>query len=448
MSSSADHATSFNLTVASMDYPDSFQGNISLFTTGLDAYMDDEIILDLTQIIEENCPNYVYESSKEDVAKGVITDTGRRPGFFGIKRTFQPSFLGPIIRQDWLNNLGLEQPDTLSELEVVLTAFRDNYPDCIAPGQLAGNGIEMLYLSAWNINNSFYKVDDVVEFEPIQDEFFEYLTLMNEWYTNGLLDPEFYSFSTWGRGMDTASTLNGLIGYWNGGYSSFDTLMQNAAAVGDTEYLIKACKVAKHNEGDMREIGLSVWMRPDRFQSNIGTINYGCENPELLARWYDYLFSYEGSVLCSYGAGSAFYYDENGNPKANELIYANPDGLSPNEAIYYYAMNADMPALIDWERELYETMGEDALGASDIWDSDYEDTRTMPVMASISAEEGAEYSAIMGDIETYIDEMVVKFIIGEEPLSGFEEFRETIENLGIERATEIKQNSLDRYNAR
>jgi len=43
---------------------------------------------------------------------------------------------------------------------------------------------------------------------------------------------------------------------------------------------------------------------------------------------------------------------------------------------------------------------------------------------------------------------VVNFIIGNEPLSNFDKFCETIKNLGIDEAIQIQQNALERYNNR
>ena len=55
---------------------------------------------------------------------------------------------------------------------------------------------------------------------------------------------------------------------------------------------------------------------------------------------------------------------------------------------------------------------------------------------------------MMSDINTYVDEMVVKFITGQEPLSNFGAYQNRLQQMGIERAAEIKQAGLDRYNAR
>ena len=43
---------------------------------------------------------------------------------------------------------------------------------------------------------------------------------------------------------------------------------------------------------------------------------------------------------------------------------------------------------------------------------------------------------------------VVKFITGQEPLSNFGAYQNRLQQMGIERAVEIKQAGIDRYNAR
>lgn len=54
----------------------------------------------------------------------------------------------------------------------------------------------------------------------------------------------------------------------------------------------------------------------------------------------------------------------------------------------------------------------------------------------------------MTDIQTYLDEFKLKFILGTEPLENFPEFVENIRNMNIERAIEIRQAEYDRYLAR
>lgn len=65
-----------------------------------------------------------------------------------------------------------------------------------------------------------------------------------------------------------------------------------------------------------------------------------------------------------------------------------------------------------------------------------------------TSEESREYSAIMNEINTYRDEMVLKFIFGTESLDNFDTYVKNIENMGLDRALEIQRAALERYNAR
>lgn len=66
----------------------------------------------------------------------------------------------------------------------------------------------------------------------------------------------------------------------------------------------------------------------------------------------------------------------------------------------------------------------------------------------LTAEENAEYSKIMNDVKTYVDEMKIKFIVGAEPISKFEDYRAELKKMGIERAIELQQAAFDRYESR
>ena len=108
-------------------------------------------------------------------------------------------------RKDWLTNLGMEIPTTIDELEQVLVAVRNNDPD--------GNGAKDTYgLSNTALNAIFGAYgdipmkefrgtgsqklyftmrDDKVAYACIQPEMKEALTKLQQWYKDGLIDPEF-----------------------------------------------------------------------------------------------------------------------------------------------------------------------------------------------------------------------------------------------------------------
>ena len=63
-------------------------------------------------------------------------------------------------------------------------------------------------------------------------------------------------------------------------------------------------------------------------------------------------------------------------------------------------------------------------------------------------DEAEELAEMMSDVTTYLEEMFVKFITGQEPLSNFGAFQSRLQQMGIERAIAIKQAGLERYNSR
>ena len=70
----------------------------------------------------------------------------------------------------------------------------------------------------------------------------------------------------------------------------------------------------------------------------------------------------------------------------------------------------------------------------------------MPPLRS-AVEHATEYSSIMTEVNTYLDQMVLKFIMGTESLDNFDAFVDEMKNLGIEQAIEYQQMGLDLYNS-
>ncbi|MGL4736593.1 MAG: hypothetical protein ACRCW2_03970, partial [Cellulosilyticaceae bacterium] len=69
-----------------------------------------------------------------------------------------------------------------------------------------------------------------------------------------------------------------------------------------------------------------------------------------------------------------------------------------------------------------------------------------PIVATPS--EDKELGELLGEIERYVMEKTIGFIMGVEPLDQFDEFVTQIKMMGIQRAITIKQVAVDRYNNR
>ena len=81
--------------------------------------------------------------------------------------------------------------------------------------------------------------------------------------------------------------------------------------------------------------------------------------------------------------------------------------------------------------------------ASQIWaDCDY--SLLLPVLFP-TAEDSSRLSEIMSEINTYVDEMETKFVMGRESFEQYDAFIDTIYSMGIEEAIEIQQRTYDDY---
>ena len=63
-------------------------------------------------------------------------------------------------------------------------------------------------------------------------------------------------------------------------------------------------------------------------------------------------------------------------------------------------------------------------------------------------EESSTFAQIMSQIKTYTGEMHYKFIMGQESLDNFDKYVQNVKAMDIDKATEIWQAALDRYNSR
>ena len=74
----------------------------------------------------------------------------------------------------------------------------------------------------------------------------------------------------------------------------------------------------------------------------------------------------------------------------------------------------------------------------------------MPAPASLgmTPEQNAEYSTIMTDVQTAVDEATPQFISGVRSLDEYDAYLETLQTLNIDRAVEIVQEAYDAFMSR
>lgn len=438
--SSADYQTNFNLMIASGKLADLIYVGASYYAEGVDAAIDDGYFLDLTDKVEEYMPNYnAIRTSDIQYELLSTTDSGRLGAVYELRQSKQGPWLGLWIRQDWLDDLGLDTPVTFDDYHEVLTAFKEE-KGATAPLILNWSGSDGEFgtmSGGLNVLNS-WQLDETgkVNFGPYMDAWKEYVTIMHQWYEEGLIDPDF--MATDERTADMAKVVTGASGLFAALYTMPSVY---EASSEDPNMNLAPVNPPVKNEGDEIHIRLR-----DSYTSGNTAISADCENWEVALRWLDYLYTEEGALLANYGVeGDTFEFDENGDPVYTDKIVNNENGWTMTQTMAsYLCPSAGIANWSDWTRELAGVPEKDQ-ACYDVW-SEADDTWRLPSSVSLTQEESTERAALYADISTIVKEQTAQFISGALDIeSNWDAYIASLESSGIERAIEITQAAYDRY---
>jgi putative aldouronate transport system substrate-binding protein len=424
----------FNLMIASGDLPDIIGSYPSYYPGGVDKAIEDGVYLRLNELIDEYAPNYKnLRESNKDIARETITDSGNIWAFSCIQTVKEAPWWGPVIRKDWLDELGLEIPTTIDEWEVVLRAFKEK-KGAEAPLLWDSTGVDWsgAFISAYDLGWKFINANGEVKYSYIEPEYKDYLTLMNKWYKEGLIDMD---FPTRDYKSTDAMFTSGKAGARVCAYGDVDVLL-SAMKITDPKVQLTAVPYPSLKPGQQVH-----YRQSNNYNKGCSTvITSACKNPEAAVKWLDYAFGEEGARLFNYGIENVSYKMVDGKPEFTELITNNPDGFPYQQLAWKYKIHMG-PYLRDYTA--CPPFSLESQTCMEIWGK-ADDSYVMPVINRTS-EENRKYSSTMSEIETYIDEMTLKFIVGAEPLSNFDDYIKNIKNMGIDDMIKIQQNALDRY---
>lgn len=181
---------------------------------------------------------------------------------------------------------------------------------------------------------------------------------------------------------------------------------------------------------------------------NNWTVSATAEDIESLIKCLDYFYSPAGTLLTNYGVeGVSFEYNDAGVPEFNDLILANEQGMTVDNAIYIYTLQYG--AFVEDYNRLNSTFSEIQQVCADTWTVAVEDSYSFPEdFVSLTSEENQVYSSVFGDINTLLSENILKFITGINSMDDYPAFQELLREMDIDKIVEIYQNAYDRFLAR
>jgi len=441
----------FSVLLASDSLLDIMCGARSYYNGGTfkDAVLEEKYFANLYDY-RAYMPNYMYEATKDpedlDTIHTVFTESNLVMNFLELRQELELSN-GGFTRSDWLREMGKTANDitTFQDLHDLLY-FAKSQKNADTPmtflSMLESPGTNEFvaydcYWSVYNISNQYVR-DGKVYMSNMNDNDRELMTLMNSWYSEGLIDPNWSSYSS---------------------IQDFDMKLDD----GSMAYLCgtRPTTVVKHNdylpEGEqwtalkkpVREEGQTLHMgyRVSRVYWGSAAVSATCENIELAVTWLDWRYSEEGAFLYGYGVqGVSWDYDENGNIAITDFII-NHDA--------YYTMAMTMYALNNIaEPGLYINYtwlipgNESSKNVLDFWASVPHDNDYMyPSGISYTDEQSATLAQMGNDVGTYLEENYVLFLDGSKPLSEWDSYVEGLYSIGIQDVIDIYQAAYDSYMA-
>jgi len=435
-------AERFQLLYAADDLPNIIQDAMSYYTGTIDdAVLEDEFLYDYSKDLG-SMPNLnstleAYPEAKKTLTSG---DTGYMVSFPEMYKDIG-DISGYMIRQDYFDATGMDVPETYDELHDLMAAVHSATGSNMV---LMNTGCDSNLGAGFGINvgvgdsdlGGWYVVDGQVKMGLLQPEFLDYITLVKDWYSEGIFNQDFVN-----------SDRGDLGGFFGGVYSLIVVPPEiYNASMNVLGVPTSAIPMPVQDKGDELLVGGSQYSC--LMDGNCWSINANVDSEDvaIIEKLVDWMYSEAGTQIMNWGEEGVTYTIENGEPTYTDLIVNNPDGRTYAEAVYLYATGnrTRLPFLQDYSR-CFADFNDVQWEMAELYKSECNKERDYPLGAMMNNEQKASYNTVAADIATYISENVLQFIYGQKDLSEWDSFIDTVKGMGIETAIEAKQAAYDDY---
>lgn len=437
----------YKLMIATGDLPDIIQWNYDTYANGngVNQLYSDGIAIELTDLIAKYAPNLsrIYQE-RPDILSEVNTSDDKLFYFPVInpmltkEESYRKAFNGLIIRKDWLDAVGMDVPEDMEEWYQVLKAFQQRDPNSNGLQDeipYDGKGLDA-FMTAYGITDGFsIDKDNNVIFGSMQPEYKEYLETMHQWYLEGLIGKNsvFHS-DKWTE----SNIINNLTGAFYGLDNAWNYYLPSLLEK-DTKASFEAVPWPKTKDGKR-------YTKRPEMKTHIGRevtiITSQCKNPEAAVKLIDYFYSGEGSDLLTWGIEGESY------DKIDGKKIIRKDMLEVGESGYLklfdYALAHTGFPKYEGETVVLQYHSKESSIAEETW-ADADTSLIYPPTLYFNATDDEVINQIMTDVNSYINSMSAKFITGEESLSSFDSYIETLKKMQIEKVIEIYQRNYREY---
>ena len=425
-----------NVRIAGGEIPDVVQVKDTVYR----SYAKQGVLSELPEdTIKQKAPQF-YDQMKQYAGEDiwdVVKCSGKLYGMPTLNDTGRYHFV-PIWRDDWLRAVGIDKiPETVEEAEVAFYKFVNDDPD--------GNGKKDTYaMSSHGINAIFNaygahplkyywtEQDGKIVQSAVLPEMKEALRLLNRYYKDGLIDPEFITGENKGQyWANTPPFINGMIGFsLPGMYYHISATQQDKESAtsfwgsfhqlqGENASYVPG-KLLKGPEG---KFGAERWgvfsgdivALGKNVGSNSEKLNKILEIQEAINSDFDtYLLARYGRENVDYEVVDGIYETKIDDPKKRQALGLNANGLIRSMSNLEFVKNCDNPEQRRFAEEYANT------------------TDNYSTLVWGGLESDGIYKAI---VEQKIQENYYAFITGARSIDEFDQFVEELNKAGLEQLT-------------
>ncbi len=444
----ADGTASYNMLLQEEELPNIISGYV-FDATEANELMSAGLIVDLTDYVKKYAPDYwayITDPANEIDYKSLQTVDGKLWGFGAFMETDENiTYLGPVIRKDWLEECGLKEPVTLEDWENVLVTFKQKYGAVFSFAQNRFNwaGISS-GAGAFATLEAKYYVDDngKVQLGNAQVEWKEMMETLHRWYDMNLIDRDF------ARNTDNdvrAKVLRNEVGVAVTAMSQMTAWIQDAkeqntgAEWMGIEYPRE--KAGAPTKYIYTEAG-------KRSANNAAVITSTSSEEEIIAacKLLNYGFTEDGILYWNYGQeGVSYEFAENGEPKFTKLVTEDPLGMT-EACVKYTGTHAAGISIQLWSYSKSKFAPE-AVDAVNKWVSNTVAKDYILPTTPKQATDAAKVTDYKSSIATYVNEMSLKFVTGKESLSdkNWNKYLKQLESYGLSDLLKIEQKAYEEY---
>lgn len=428
-----------NIMLASGDMTDFYTG-LGSYGNNLTGAIHDGILFDMAPMLEEYAPDYkTLLDSDAELAASATNPDGTISMF--VSQAADVVEKGILIRQDWLDKLGLEAPTNREALEDILHQFQSEMGASMPI--LMNFGLETGLSGSFNVSYAGMRSMDYQLTEPngkevvacfASENFIEYLVYLNHLYNDGLITDDFMStgreYGNW-----ESSYYSGKCGVWSDGFRELDPA--NRSNADDPNYMVSPVALTDYD--------CHVAERSTASMNGMLFLTTACEKPELAMEMINYCYTIDGRHNGLYGMeGEGYTLTDDGKVQLTENLTNNPN-WSLNNALLWYGAAQWMPTCTDME--YYELIGaKESIDGIKYWtDNGGDKAMKLPAGVSLSAEANTEFNNLASDVLTLFSEGAVRVVTGALDEAGYRALIEDANGMGLARMTELYQEAYDTY---